>query len=82
LLQGILEKRGLAASLCCHPYDLSSALIAEECGVQITDAFGGPLNAPLDLTTDVAWTGYANTRIRNTVEPALQKALQRRGWCQ
>lgn len=67
-------------SLCCHPYDLCTALIAEEQGVIITDASGRPLNAPLDVQSDLAWAGYANEFIRRQVEPPLQRALQRRGW--
>jgi hypothetical protein len=80
LLQGVLEERGLPPGFCCHPYDLSAVLIAEEWGVNVTDAFGRPLNAPMNVTADVAWAGYANPQIRNSVEPALQKALRRRGW--
>jgi fructose-1,6-bisphosphatase/inositol monophosphatase family enzyme len=70
----------LGRGLCCHPYDLCTALIAEEHGVIITDASGHPLNAPLDVSSNVAWAGYANESIRRQVEPPLQRALQRRGW--
>ena len=65
--------------LCCHPYDLCTALIAREAGVIITDPSGAAVDAPLDLTTDVAWVGYANERLRALVEPVLQGALRRRG---
>jgi len=65
--------------LCCHPYDLCTALIATELGVLVTDALGRPLNAPLNLEADVAWAGYANEQIRRQVEPLLQLALRRRG---
>ncbi|MEO7454777.1 MAG: inositol monophosphatase family protein, partial [Gemmatimonadaceae bacterium] len=41
--------------LCCHPYDLCTILIAEELGVRVTDERGTPLDAPMDLETDVAW---------------------------
>jgi hypothetical protein len=34
---------------------------------------------PLDLTTDVAWVGYANEQLRASIEPVLQAALRRRG---
>jgi fructose-1,6-bisphosphatase/inositol monophosphatase family enzyme len=66
--------------LCCHPYDICTALIATESGVIITDPTGGPLNAPLDTTTNVAWVGYANERIRQQIEPLLQASLRTRGW--
>ena len=65
--------------LCCHPYDLCTALIACEAGVIITDPSGAALDAPLDLTTDVAWVGYANEALRRAIEPVLQGALRRRG---
>jgi hypothetical protein len=79
LLGPTLAERGLPPGLCCHPYDLSAALIAEELGVILTGARGEPLDAPLDLEADVAWIGYANQRLRSLVEPALQAALHRRG---
>jgi fructose-1,6-bisphosphatase/inositol monophosphatase family enzyme len=77
----IADLRPLVRSggLCCHPYDLAGALIAEEAGVILADPGGGPLDAPLDVTSDVAWVGYANERLRARVEPVLQAALARRG---
>ena len=75
----LLAERGLPRPLCCHPYDLSTALIAEELGLPLTDAEGAPLDAPFDLDADVSWVGYANERLRATVEPALQAALRRHG---
>ena len=80
LLTPLLMKRGLPRGLCCHPYDLCAALIAMESGVIVTDTSDRPLNAPLNLESDVAWAGYANERIRRLVQPALHKALLRRGW--
>ena len=65
--------------ICCHPYDLCTALIATELGVLVTDAQGLPLNAPMNVEADVAWAGYANDAIRRQVEPQLQGALRRRG---
>ena len=79
LLRGVLRDRGLPNPLCCHPYDLCTILIAEELGLAITDATGAPLDAPLDLESDVAWIGYANDALRRAVEPALLGALRRRG---
>ena len=79
LLAGVLRDRGLPHPLCCHPYDLCTILIAEELGLAITDASGAPLDAPLDLESDVSWIGYANDALRRAVEPALLEALRRRG---
>jgi hypothetical protein len=79
LLRPILQERGWKTGLCCHPYDLCTELIARESGVLVSDEFGKHLAPPMDLTTDVAWAGYANDHIRELVEPVLQSALQRRG---
>ncbi len=79
LLAEVFESKGLSRPLCCHPYDLCTALIAEEAGVRLTSAGGSALDAPFDLDADVSWVGYANDRIRATVEPALHGALARRG---
>jgi fructose-1,6-bisphosphatase/inositol monophosphatase family enzyme len=65
--------------ICCHPYDVCAALIATELGVIVTDAFGQPLNPPLNVEADVAWAGYANEQIRRQVEPLLQAAMRNRG---
>jgi fructose-1,6-bisphosphatase/inositol monophosphatase family enzyme len=79
LLQPLLRRRGLPGGLCCHPYDVCTALIAEEAGVLLTDPWGAPLDVPLDVRADVAWVGYANATLRQQVEPVLQAALARRG---
>jgi fructose-1,6-bisphosphatase/inositol monophosphatase family enzyme len=67
------------AALCCHPYDLATELIARELGVLVTNERGGPLDVPLDVSSDVAWVGYANQALKTRVEPHLQRALTRRG---
>jgi hypothetical protein len=79
LMRPLLERRGEVLGLCCHPYDICTALIAEEAGVVLTDPWGAPLDAPLELAADVAWVGYANRGLQTQIEPALQKALARRG---
>ncbi len=79
LLGPVMEARGLAVSLCCHPYDLCTELIARELGVIVTDARGGPLRATLAVEPDVAWAGYANEQLRAVIEPLLRSALGARG---
>ncbi len=79
LMQPVRAASGLPPGLCCHPYDLCTALIAEEAGVIVRDPSGTPVDAPFDITADVAWVGYANERLRGLVEPVLQGALRRRG---
>lgn len=73
------RRRPGGAALCCHPYDLCTELIAREVGVLITDEHGLPLHAPLDVTSDVGWIGYANRHLKTLVEPHLRHALSRRG---
>jgi hypothetical protein len=79
LMEPLLARRGLALGICVHPYDVASALVAEEAGVLLSDALGNPLDAPLSVTGDVAWAGYANAAIRAQIEPLLLRALARRG---
>jgi hypothetical protein len=77
-MEPVTTERGLPRSLCCHPYDLCTELIAGEAGVIVTGVDGGPLNAPLAVEPDVSWVGYANPRIRATIEPLLKAALKGR----
>ena len=79
LMQPIMAGRGLDLSICCHPYDLCTELIARELGVIITDPSGQRLNSPLANETDVAWVGYANQAIRDQIEPHLWNSLRKRG---
>ena len=79
LMEPMLRRRGLSLGLCCHPYDVCSELIARELGVIITDERGQLLQAPLNVEAEVAWAGYANRRIRDEIEPLLQRALNERG---
>lgn len=79
LMEPLLERRGQPLGICAHPYDLCTELIARELGVIVTDERGNALSAPLDVTTDVAWAGYANDCIRDEIEPLLRLALARRG---
>ena len=78
-MEPVTSERGLPRLLCCHPYDLCTELIAREAGVIVTGVDGGPLNARLAVEPDVSWVGYANERVRATLEPLLQAALQNRG---
>lgn len=65
--------------LCCHPYDCAALLIAEEAGVIVTDGFGNPLDAPMDVTSGVAWAAYASDQIRQNVEPLVKAFLSEYG---
>ena len=61
--------------LCCHPYDICTALILEELGGVVEDPWGRPLRSPLDTTTSVAWVGYANRTLARKVRPVFKKIL-------
>ncbi len=78
LMLGIMAELGLDLSICCHPYDLCTELIARESGVEIAGIDGALLDAPLNIDADVSWVGYANRKIRQQVEPLLQAALRAR----
>ncbi|MDM7461483.1 MAG: inositol monophosphatase [bacterium] len=65
----------LVSPLTCHPYDICTALIAQELGVQVTDLHGEPLRAPLDIRAPVGWIGYANATLRQRYETLLLELL-------
>ncbi len=79
LMQSVMDERGLDLSICCHPYDLCTELVARELGVIVTDEKGCVPQYLLDNEVDVTWIGYANEQIRGQIEPLLQKALNKRG---
>jgi fructose-1,6-bisphosphatase/inositol monophosphatase family enzyme len=79
LMEESLKRRGRALGICCHPYDLCTELIAREAGVVVTDERGELLRARLAVEPDVAWVGYANERLRASMEPLLRASLVRRG---
>jgi fructose-1,6-bisphosphatase/inositol monophosphatase family enzyme len=79
LVQPLLRRQGLPPLMCCHPYDLCTELIAREAGVIVTDEYGRRLAAPLDISSDVAWIGYANQAIRDQIAPVLRAVLRERG---
>jgi len=73
----VYAKLGLGgASLCCHPYDVCTALILEEAGGIVETPEGRPLRAPLDTTTPIAWMGYANVTLAKKVRPILKRLLK------
>ncbi len=66
-----------STALCCHPYDVCTALIAREAGCIVEAPDGRPLRVPLDTTTPVAWMGYANSTLARTVRPVLRRVMAR-----
>lgn len=65
--------------LCVHPYDMASALIAQEAGVILTDGLGGVPDSPLDVTVPLAWAGFANSILRERIEPIMINFLKQYG---
>ena len=63
-------------TLLCHPYDICTALIAQECGCVITAPNGQPLDTVLDTTTPVAWVGYANPALARRIGSKLRRVLR------
>ncbi len=74
----VFQKLRLKSALVCHPYDICTALIAQEAGCIIETPLGGKLNQPLDTTTPVAWTGYANPTLARHIRPALRRLIRRK----
>ena len=66
-----------SASLCCHPYDICTALLLQEAGGLVEAPDGRPLRAPLDTTSPIAWMGYANPTLARTVRPVLQGLMKK-----
>jgi fructose-1,6-bisphosphatase/inositol monophosphatase family enzyme len=71
-----LRKLGYPSALVCHPYDICTALLLQEAGGVVEAPDGGPLRAPLDTTSAVAWMGYANPRLAAQVRPLLKRLME------
>jgi Inositol monophosphatase family. len=79
LMSVVMQQRGFDLSICCHPYDLCTELIARELGVIVVGEDGDQLDAPLSVDGNLTWVGYANQDIRKQIEPRLQNSLRKRG---
>lgn len=71
------RKLGVPTSLVCRPYDIVTMLIAQEAGCVVVDPFGAPLDAPLDVTTDVAFACYANAQLAKTLMPIVGEEVRK-----
>lgn len=75
-LRPLVHRRlGLDAALACHPYDICTGMLLKEAGGVLEDPWGGPLDAPLDTTSPVAWIGFANETLAGQVRPILRRLL-------
>jgi hypothetical protein len=75
----IHRKLGVDSSLCSRPYDVCTALVAQEAGCVVTAPDGSPLDAPLDVTTNIAFVAYANPGLAARVQPLLDEVLVTHG---
>ena len=78
-LEPVINAKGKKLGIAAHPYDLGTALIAQEAGAIITDGQGKTLSHPLDTTTNCSWIGYANPILRGKIEPILMDELSKLG---
>jgi len=74
----VFKKLRLRSALVCHPYDICTALIAQEAGCVIEAPLGGELAQPLDTTSAVAWAGYANPALARHIQPVLRRLIRRK----
>lgn len=72
----LFGKLGLPDALSCHPYDMAALPVAREAGVVVKGVETAPLKVPLDLTSPVAWAGYANRYLADRLHPLLLEAIR------
>lgn len=70
---------GESSTLCSRPYDLCTALIAEEAGCVVEAPRGEPLDGPLDTTTNLSFVGYANATLAASLRPHVRAVLDAHG---
>ncbi|MCR9244540.1 MAG: inositol monophosphatase [bacterium] len=71
------RKLGVTSSLACRPYDVVTWLVASEAGCVVRDPKGNPLDAPLDLTTNVGFACYANEALATLMVPIVREEIER-----
>lgn len=76
-LTRISNERGIGLALCCHPYDIGGLLIFLEAGGIMTDLSGNSITYPMDTQTRCGWLAYANSSIRELMEPAVLAEIRK-----
>ncbi|MDR3405941.1 MAG: hypothetical protein P4L99_25875 [Chthoniobacter sp.] len=71
----VLARLGYSTALVCHPYDICTAFLLREAGGVVESPGGGPVEAPLDTTSPVAWIGLANETLAAQIRPVLHRLL-------
>lgn len=75
-LRAYLANRRGRPTLTCKPYDCAGAiLVARAAGCIVTDAGGGELDFPLDVSTPVSFVAWTNAATRARLEPHLNAVL-------
>jgi hypothetical protein len=69
-------KLRLQSALVCHPYDICTALIAQELGVIVEAPLGGKIKGPLDTTSAVSWVAFANETLARKARPVLRRLMR------
>lgn len=60
-----------------HPYDLAAVAVARAAGVVVEALPHGPLAAPIDTSSPVAWAAYANEQVAERLRPRVLEAFAR-----
>jgi hypothetical protein len=56
---------------------LSSWLVGQQAGCVVCDPFGEPLDAPLDVTTNMSFAFYANRELADLLIPIVREEVTR-----
>ena len=51
-------------------------MLLQEAGGVVEAPSGAPLRAPLDMTSPVAWMGYANPALADLIRPLLKRLME------
>lgn len=73
----VYRKLGIESALACRPYDLSTWLVGQQAGCVVCDPFGEPLDAPLDVTTNMSFAFYANRDLADLLVPIVREEVTR-----
>jgi len=73
----VYQKMGVKSALACRPYDLSTWLVGQQAGCVVCDPFGEPLDAPLDITTNMSFAFYANRELADLLIPIVREEVTR-----
>ena len=77
----VYRKLGVDSALACRPYDLATWLVGQQAGCVVCDPFGAPLDAPLDITTNVSVACYSNRALADFLIPIVREEVERHLGC-